>query len=241
MVFRSCPAAAALLTVFLAGCRVDVTFRLDVHPNGTALCTVTNVMDDELYRLALSQTSNGDPFGLARLQRNGWSISRVYEENTDHIVTISRLMSPRELSAGGGATSRGVALPVSSINLSRTGGFLVERDSLAATIAPLVPWAEATLKRPYASIAWDVIASAVALHLELRTPGKVLATNGATTPDRFVRWDVSLRAPTTILYSVRVVRVDRIAMILIGLAVLVFVGYWGLRLRRYRAQSGGSG
>ncbi len=188
-------------------------------------------MDDDLYRLALSQNANGDPFGLAQLQREGWNVSRVYEANADHIVTISKLLSPRDLSVRGGTAPRGVALPVSSISLSRSGTFFVERDSVTATIAPLLPWAEVTLKRPYASVAWAVIASAVALHLELRTPGRVLTTNGETTPDHFVRWDLSFRAPTTILYKVRVVRVDRIAMILIALAVLVFIGYWALRLR----------
>ncbi|HEY6325212.1 MAG TPA: hypothetical protein VIW73_01675 [Candidatus Cybelea sp.] len=213
-----------------------MTFRFDVHADGTALCTVTNVMDDELYRLALNQNANGDPFGLAQLEREGWNISRMYDENGDHVVTISKSLSRNDLSVGGGAAPlRSAVLPLSSINLSRTGGFFVERDSVAATIAPLLPWAEATLKRPYASVAWAVLASAVALHLELRTPGKVFATNGETAPDRFVRWDLSLRAPTTIRYSVRVLRVDRIAVIMIALAILVFVGYWALRLRSLRS------
>jgi hypothetical protein len=237
--FRRSPVFAALFVLFLAGCRADVTVSFDVHPNGTALCTVTNVMDDELYRLALSQNTTGDPFGLAQLQREGWNVSRVYEENTDHIITISKLLRPRDLSVRGGTAPRGVALPLSSISLSRTGGFFVERDSLAATIAPLLPWAEATLKRPYASVAWAVISSAVALHLELRTPGKVLATNGETTPNGFVRWDLSLRGPTTILYDVRIVRFDRIAMILIALGVVVFIGYWALRLRSLRSLRSG--
>ena len=183
-------------------------------------------MDDELYRLASSQDTSGDPFGLARLERAGWTVSRAYEENTDHIITISKLLRPRDLSVRGGTAPRGVALPLSSIRVSRTGGFFAERDSLTATIAPLLPWAETMLKRPYASVAWAVIGSAVALHLELRTPGKVLATNGETTPNHFVRWDLSLRAPTTITYSVRVLRVDRIAAILIALALVVFAGYW---------------
>ena len=216
--------AASLL--LLAGCRADVVFRFDVHTNGSALATTTETMDEQLYRLVLGQGGD-DPLGIARLQREGWTVSRAYDDNGNHVVTISKVLSPGDLSVGGATTAlRGATVPFSSIDLSRKPGLFVEQDSLKATIAPILPWAQATLNKPYSAAVWAVASSAVALHFELRTPGDVLATNGETTPRGFVRWDLGLQAPTVIQYRVRVVHYDRIiAIALIALAALA----WGVR------------
>lgn len=221
--------------LLLAGCRADVTFRIDVRANGTAVATTTEVMDDELYRLVLGQAAGGDPLGLERMQREGWAVSRVYDDNGDHIIRISKVLGPHDLSVAGASRAlRGGAVPFSSIDLSRRPGPFVEQDSLRATIPALLPWAQSALNRPYAASVWAVANSALAMHLELRTPGKVLATNGEMAPQGFTRWDLGLQAPTTLLYRVQIVHYDRIvALVLIVLAALI----WGFRSLRRTARS----
>jgi hypothetical protein len=213
-----------LALLLLGGCHADVTFRFDLHANGTALATTSAVLDDQLYRLATSRNAGEDPLGIERLQRDGWTISRARNGNGDHIITISKLLSRKELGTAPGGVApalRGASLPFTSIELSRSPGLFAERDSLAATTPALLPWAEARLARRYAAVASAMAGSVVALHLELRTPGKVVATNGAMTPNRFARWDLGLFEPTTILYTVRVVHYERIAAVVVALVVLL--------------------
>lgn len=217
---------AMLLVVsvtFLTACHADVTFSFDVHGNGSALATTREVIDDQLYELASSQNTDGDPFGTERLQRQGWTVSRSSDDNGNHIITISKPLSRSEFKYAndGMPALRGASLPFNSLELSRSPGLFVERDSLSATIPALLPWAQYVMNRPYAGLASAIASSFVALHLELRTPGKVLATNGETTPDGFVRWDLNLQAPTTIQYSVQRVDSGRIiAAVIIALLIL---------------------
>jgi hypothetical protein len=224
---------------FLAACHGDVTFRFDVHGDGTALATARGIMDDQLYELALSQNANGDLFGTERLQREGWTVSQAFDENGNHVITISKLLSRNDLTISGTTSAlRGASLPFSSIELSRSPGLFVERDSLSATIPALLPWAQSALNRPYLGLAAAVFGSTVAVHLELRTPGKVLATNGERTPNGFVRWDLGLQAPTTVLYTVRVIHFGRIlAIILIALAALLLMVPTLNPFRRLRSES----
>jgi hypothetical protein len=242
IVFPLCRAIPILAAsgLLLAGCHADVTFALDVYDNGTALATTREVLDDQVYRLALSQNTSGDPLDLQRLQRDGWTISRTYDDNGNHVLTITKLLSQRELSVRGASTAlRDAWLPFSAIRLSRSPGFFTERDSLTATIPALLPWAQSALDKPYAAFVAAMAASAVALHLELRTPGKVLATNGEQTPSGYARWDLGLQAPTTIAYSVRVVHFDRVAALILIVLALMWLGTsFLLRLTRYSARSG---
>ncbi|HYL27623.1 MAG TPA: hypothetical protein VEW74_07290, partial [Candidatus Nitrosotalea sp.] len=57
--------------------------------------------------------------------------------------------------------------------------------------------------------------------------GKILETNGVRTPSGFVMWDLSMQGPTKVAYSVRLIRYDRIALVmttvLVALIVLVRV------------------
>jgi hypothetical protein len=46
--------------------------------------------------------------------------------------------------------------------------------------------------------------SIVALHFELRAPGKLVYTNGYITPGGFVRWDIPLTRPTIVRYDTQV-------------------------------------
>jgi hypothetical protein len=64
-------------------------------------------------------------------------------------------------------------------------------------------------------------ASMISLHLELRTPGTVVNTNGDKTPDGFVRWNVGLTTPTPISY---VVQAPNLGHILIAVLTAIILG-----------------
>ena len=216
------------LALLLGGCAADVTFQIDVRPNGSALATTREVVDDELYRMALRQTAMPDPFGVQTMQRNGWSASVTTDANGNHIITMSKLLSRDDVSSIGRQPTpalRGLFLPLSSGAISRSPGFFVETDSLSATAPALLPFVQSELRPPYDDLASAMLSSAVALHFELRTPGKVLRTNGTPAPGGFTRWDLALEQPTQMTYTVRIVHADRIALVIIfgvALAVLVF-------------------
>ena len=220
-----------LATTLLTGCHADVTFRFDVRYRGTHV-TTTAVIDDQLYRLAMSQNANADPFGMERLQRAGWTVDRAYDDNGNHTITISKLIAQKELNGAifDNASLRREPLPFDSLTVSRSYGLFVEQDSLEAVTHPILPWAEAVLARPYAGLASALIGSAVAVHVELRTPGKVLATNGERTSHGFVRWDMNLQSPTKLSYVVRIVRFDQILLTsIVSLMTLALVFFTARR------------
>ena len=146
-------------------------------------------MDDQLYRLALSQKFTGDPFGTETFQREGWSVSRSTDDNGNHVITMSKVLSRDDLNSSGQPTPalRGIFVPFSSLQVSRSRGFFVEQDSLTATVPALLPLVQSQLRPPYDDLASAMFSAAVALHFELRTPGNVLETNGERTPSGFVR------------------------------------------------------
>ena len=224
--------ALALTLPFLTACHADVTFQFDVHRNGTVTATTRDVLDDQLYQLGFNQNTGTDPLGISRLQQQGWAVSRAVDNDGNHVITMSKVLRRQELSSPSAAVAlRGAAPPFSSLNISRSPAFFVERDSLSATVPALLSLALSTVNRHYSSFATDMLGSVVALHFELRAPGKVLATNGAAAPNGFTRWDLNLQSPTRILYSVRIVRIDRIVLVVLVLAALLASAFVA-RLRR---------
>jgi len=223
MHFRAVAPALALL---LGGCAADVTFQIDVRANGSALATTREIVDDDLYRMASRQSEMPDPFGVATMQREGWSVSTATDANGNHVITMSKLLSRNDLSSlsGPAPSVRGLFLPLTNVAISRSPGFFAETDFLSATAPALLPFVQSQLRPPYDDLASAMLSSAVALHFELRTPGKVLQTNGAPAPGGFTRWNLSLQAPTSMIYRVRVIHVDRIALIIIfGVAAVVLL------------------
>jgi hypothetical protein len=219
---------SATTTILLAGCHADITYRFDLRGDGTALVTTREVIDGQLYDLALSQNTNGDPFGADKMQQEGWTVTRVEDESGNHVITISKQLDRDELKDAGSITPalRGTSLPFSPSEVSSSVGLFVERDSLSLTIPALLPLAmqnggSSYAGGPFAGAASAMLASMVSLHLDLRTPGKVLSTNGETMPDGFVRWDLNLQAPTTIEYSVQRIYSGRVtAAVIIALLIL---------------------
>ena len=103
---------------------------------------------------------------------------------------------------------------------------------LAATAPPLLAFVQSELRPPYDDLASAMLSSAVALHFALRTPGKILETNGTRTPNGFVTWDLSLQGPTKIAYSVRLIRYDRLALVMLTVLVTLVVVITLVRRRR---------
>jgi hypothetical protein len=213
---------AVLLLPLLAGCHADVTVRFDVHRDGTALVTTKEVIDDELYRLALSLDASGDPFHIDTMRREGWLVVRDIDENRRHVFTISKLIDRNEYKNLNRATPLlgDMARPLGTIEVSRSPGLFFERDSLSATIAPLLPLVSSTFSRLYAGVASGLLNSVLTAHLEMKTPGRVFATNGEILPDGAVRWDLNLEEPTTIEYSARVINFYHVALAIIIALVL---------------------
>jgi len=212
------------LFFLLTGCAADVTFAIDVHRNGSATATTREVMDDQLYRMAMRQTVTGDPFGIATMQRDGWAVVQSADANGNHVITMSKLVGRSDLENPSGAAPalRGMFLPLSAAQIKRSQGFFVEQDALSATAPPLLAFVQSQLRPPYDDLASAVLSS-VALHFALRTPGKILETNGVRTPSGFVMWDLSLQGPTRIVYSVRLIRYDRVALVSLTVLVVLIV------------------
>ena len=230
-------AIAPLLALLLGGCAADVTFQIDLRSNGSALATTREVVDDDLYRMASRQSAMPDPFGIATMQREGWSASTTTDANGNHVITLSKLLSRNDLNSlsGPSPSVRGFFLPLTNVAISRLPGFFVETDSLSATAPALLPFVQSQLQPPYDDLASAMLSSAVALHFEFRTPGKVLQTNGAPAPGGFTRWNLSLDAPTPMNYRMRVVYTDRIALVII-FGVAAIIALW--RVTRYGRANG---
>lgn len=226
-----------LLLPLLVGCHADVTVRFDVRGDGMAFVTTKEIIDDELYNLALSQDGSGDPFYTERMQRGGWLILRSIDSNRNHVFTMSKLIDRNEYTD---LNRRAPILghmrkPVGTIQFSRAPGLLFERDSISATIAPLLPLASSTFSA-YSGVASEMLSSALAVHLEIKTPGKVLATNGAILPDGAVRWDLNLEEPTIIEYRARIISIYTVGLVILvaltlGFAVSVAWGRLDARTR----------
>jgi hypothetical protein len=226
---------AIVLALTLSACHADVTFRVDVKVDGTAVVTTKEVIDKQFYEAALSQSSDGDPFGIERLRRRGWLVSEATDE-TDGMRTITLTKSVargdlRDLIHETPAVPRG-SPALSPVSFSRSAGLLFDRVSLAAVVPPLLTLAAPEVGQFYSGIASVFAASAVTAHLELRTPGRVLATNGLLTPEGFVRWNLALQQPTDIEYSAAVF--DFGHALLAAIAGLVVVAIVRLRLKRRR-------
>lgn len=214
---------AAAAPLLFSACHADVTFRFDLGRDGRTLATTKAIVDDQLYALATSEST--DPFGVASLQQRGWSTYETTDSAGNHILTASKLFEGSDL----GHLSRDVSLVGRSLSpmqlrVSHVSGLLFDRDSASAVIPPFEPVALSKISPVYGGIESTVLSNALAAHFELRTPGKILSTNGHVMPDGSVRWDLNLQEPTTVQYSVRLLSIRHVAialLILAGLAVSV--------------------
>lgn len=207
-----------LLLPLLAGCHADVNVRFNLRDDGTTFVRTSEIIDDELYKLVLSEAASGDPFYTERMRRDGWLIVTGVDAGRNHLITMSKVIDRNHFNDLGRVSPivRGAAQSLGTIQFSRAPGLIFERDSLSATIAPLLPTLSSTYSRFFAGIASQILTAALAVHLEVKTPGKVFATNGEIMPDGAVRWTLNLEEPTTVEYSARMINLYHV-----GLATLI--------------------
>jgi hypothetical protein len=235
----SFPATKVLLlagTVLIAGCHADLTFRFDFHPNNTVTITAREVIDDQLYQLAMSQASSSDPFGAAGATQNGWTVKRAIDENENHVVTMTKDLTLDDFVKQGTSAlpnASGKALAFDASAFQRVSGLFKDTSILHTTIPPVMPKNESDSSNPWASAGSAMVATMIALHLEVKTPGTVIQTNGETTPDGYTRWDLNLQQPTEISYTVETLNYAHIAVAAtLGLALLILIVALLMRGRR---------
>lgn len=203
--------AVALLAMclLLVACHSDVTYRYVVNPNGSVTVSSVENMDAQMYQMATSQASPGsDPFGVNTAQAQGWTVSRVVNDDGSHVITLSRTFSRSEapdLNAVKAPGSEGQNFPITWSH-SSTSGFFTNVETYHATFSFPTPTPGPQTSQEDAqtqAMAMNMMSSVVGLHLELKTPGKVVSTNGETTTDGYVRWDLSFAHPTEMDYTVQ--------------------------------------
>lgn len=232
-------AGAALL----AGCHADVTYKFDVHPNSTVTITGREVIDDQLYQMAMSQQGSSDPFGAEQDGRQGWTVTRATDEDGNHVITLVKTLSLNDFQSQGigqlpKAPGGAGAVPFDPSSMQKTIGLFTDIQRLTTTIPALIPERAEDSSNPYASMGAAMAASMIGIHFELRTPGKVIATNGETTPDGFTRWNINLQSPTDIQYSVQTVDGAHVTIaVVLGLLIVFALVLLALR-RRSNAVSG---
>lgn len=231
----------AVSAAMLAGCHADVTYKFDVHSNNTVTVTAREVIDDQLYGMALSQDTSGDPFGANAAQKAGWTVSRTVDEDGNHVMMMTRTMSLSDLAAKGTdgmPKAAGKTLPFNPSSIVSKAGLFTDTESLNTTIPALMPKAPTSQASSDswgsagAAMAAAMMSSIIGLHMELRTPGKVVATNGETTPDGFVRWNINLQGPTDIQYSVQTIDGAHVAIAVAVTILLVLLVIVGVRRKR---------
>lgn len=227
--------ALLVASALVAGCHADLTFKLDFHPNETVTVTGREVIDDQLYQLALSQASSGDPFGAAAATQNGWTVKRSTDENDNHVVMMTKDLTIDDfvkLGTNALPIASGKAIAFDASAFQQVSGLFKDTAILRTTIPPIMPKNEGDSSSPWASAGTAMVASMVGLHLEIKTPGKVVQTNGETTPDGYTRWDLALQEPTEITYTVETLNITHIAIaVLCGLGLLMLTA---VLLRRRR-------
>jgi hypothetical protein len=224
-----------VLGATLAGCHADVTFSIDVRPDGSALVRTREIVDEAFYRAALSQGSDGDPFKIEWMRRRGWDVRTSIDRYRNHTILIFKRVRREDIHDLANATPglSGRSAQFGPISLIRAPGLLVDRVSLAATVPPLLSLTSPEIGTFDYGIASAFAASAVTAHLELRTPMIVTSTNGSRGADGFVRWDLGLQEPTSIFYVARAVNITHalIAVTLVFAAAVLSWIFLGARRR----------
>lgn len=212
----------------LAGCHATVTLSFNVHPNNTVTVNVREVLDDQLYQLVENQDDGNSDFGVASAQAQGWVASRSVDEDDNHIILMSKTFTMAEFANaftnGNLPASAGTSIPLDIAAITQTRGLFTDTESLSTTIPAPMPSSQPDAGNPWASAGEAMAASVVSLHLQLKTPGKVVSTNGETLPDGTVQWDLALQSPTAVQYVAQTPDVAHIAWVIVVGIVLLVVG-----------------
>jgi hypothetical protein len=214
-----------VISFLITGCHGDVDWRLDVKSENSAVVTLKEVLDDQMYALVLSQ-SKSDPF---QAPSSDWQVSRSVDDNGNHVFVATSPTMPLDQALGGFETYANSINHDSSDDTFTFPSPVVHGSPFVRTIdldGDFPALMKPDPSNSYSAMTANIAASVFAVHFDLRTPGNVTATNGERTPDGFTRWDLNLSAPTHIEYSVRIVSwplVIGLSLAALSLIVVVLV------------------
>ena len=229
----------AAISLLLAGCHADITYRFDVHRDNTVTASLKEVIDDQLYSLAASQSS-GDPFGRAIHSAGpGWVVKRSTDDVGNHVLVMTKDFTADDLSRSGDRalpSPAGKTLPFSPSSMKTVRGLFTDWVNLDTTIPAPMPKNVDSSENSYAAAGAAIASSIIGLHLELRTPGRLTSTNGEITPDGFARWNINLQQPTDVQYTVQTADVPHI-LIAVVVALLIIALVFVVARRRREART----
>ena len=218
----------SVLLMFVAACHADLTERVTINGDGSAVVTFREALDDELYRFSRETVTGMDPFGIALLTSQGWTTSREIEGVNSHVLIASRTCARRDITVclqrlpfvGRARWAEPLATTSSVRRLD--GGLLNNRVVVDLTLGPYgIPSSSGDgfdlLRKALSAAAPSVLE----IHFELALPGTVLTTNGEQTADGAIRWDVNFAEATHVVAEYSVLNWQRVR--LVGLAVAIAV------------------
>lgn len=212
--------------VLLTACHADIAYKFDVHSAKLVTVTVHESIDDQLYAMARSQSTNNDPFGMDAAQRAGWAISRTVDDEGNHVLDATKTLGVADLAALKYSGSPmpgpgGKSLDINPTRFTTTRGLFIDTHTMNVTVPPIMPPSQTDSSNPFAAEGTAVVASMIGLHLELRTPWTLVSTNGEKLPDGFVRWNLAFQSPTDLVYTVKTPDVPHIAVAIAAAVVLL--------------------
>ena len=227
------------LIFVLSGCRMTLTNEIDVNADGSAVLHVITTADDQLYSLAKSQANGADPFAKPPTSTPGWETTRRVMENGDHVVDATRRVgSISEIGPAlaafyaGASTSSGSAKSVPGISpeswkftveqrpglFTRTVHFHVDVPKLLPSTKPSGSDSSAQLGE---AMARSMLGTILAVHTELRLPGKIISNNGEQLADGRIRFTHSFDSPSSIDVVAEITDYGQITTTVVCILVLV--------------------
>jgi hypothetical protein len=212
-----------IAVVTLSGCHADLTERFDIHPDNTVTVTDRRVFDDQFYQLATTQTKSDDPLGIAASKAAGFVVTQTVDDNGNHVITFTKTIPLNEVAKSMPATG-GKSLPFDPAKFEKTEGLFTDTSRLHYIIPAVFPPAadqdtnssgspDTTSSETMGEqIGRKLIPTIISAHLDVRTPGKVLDSNGETTSDGFTRWTIDLEKENELNYRVETPNIPHIAL-----------------------------
>jgi hypothetical protein len=192
-----------------------------MNPNGTVTVDYRETLDQELFA-DIGRIGSTDPFRLASARNAGWQVSTSATARGDHILSFSKTVPVQELQtvllqvgAPTDATDAFNFGPGDALNftvgLTDASDASVHAEHRSYTIPALLHPNDVLRRKvhdPNRTTAnanavrnAEYVDSVVSVHLELKTIGKPVTTNGARIIDGGTRWNLYFSKPSSVEYT----------------------------------------
>lgn len=205
--------SAAVFVLGLCGCHADVTERIVANPDNTVTVTYREALDAQLYS-AVAKIGGADPLHETSARNAGWKVAESVTAAGERVVSYSKTAPANQVQS----------LTLTSNNSKTVDGFdfspasafpfsiALSKISTGAQTIPALLYPDRVLTRPghdpdaaaaaaNAARNAGAVDSVVSVHLELKGPYRVTATNGQRLADGAVRWDLYFAKPISIEYT----------------------------------------